>query len=104
MKAKYGITFSQSTPESVEHGDYSKTGWRAEYTPYERGDLRHLKSDGFRAEYEGASWFSTGFECIDYRTGTEEARALHFEGITAATHKRIARYLAGKRVLGVTPC
>ncbi len=100
MKALYGITFSQVTPESAEQGDFSDMGWISDYQPYEKGDLKRLKYDGFNAAYGGSTWFSTGSHCIDYRTGTEEIRDLHFKNVSESTHKRIERYLSGKPVLG----
>lgn len=100
-RVTYSITYSQVTPESAEVGDFSETGYVYQDIPYERGDLQDFKREGFDTQgYHAPRWFSTAFECIDYGTGTEEERSLHFDGVTPATLARIGRYLDGKPVLG----
>ncbi len=107
MKATIAITYSETTPESVEHGDFSDTGFEVETRPYERGDLRSL------GHYEGiyqpscypfqtydGVWWSSSFECVDYTTGTERELTLHLDNVTNATRQRVHRYLNRQPVLG----
>ena len=94
------ITFAQTTPESSEQGDHSDSGWidqdgvpmEPDEIDYEEGlgpaDLaaRYLKHEG--ATQASASffhpgvWYSTGWQTIDYRTGTDEERNYHLKDFT----------------------
>lgn len=88
-----GQTYSEITPESAEHGDFSDTGWEREKTnDWTIEDiLRALRDQGCEeisshgSELTIYGWYST--EC--YKTGTEKQLCLHVSGAP----KNIARLM-----------
>lgn len=93
------ITFSRTTPESVEAGDFSETGFVEEDYSVEPDE--HDREEGLTAvdlvvkllKYEGATepssthfhkgiWYSTSWEVVSYRTGEEEERSFHLRGFS----------------------
>jgi hypothetical protein len=107
MRATIAICYSEITPESAEVGDHSDTGFEVERRPYERGDLRSLgRHEGIHEPscypfqpYRGV-WWASGYQVIDYGTGTERELTLHLDGVTNATLARVHRYLNREPVLG----
>ena len=78
MIFEVAITFSEVTPESAEHGDFSKTGFVMERTPMTLREVIDLiKYERFQRESRGTSWMTTGFSTSCYRTGTEREECLH---------------------------
>ncbi len=87
-------TFARTTPESVEAGDHSETGWideEGESMETEHGNP--VDSAIQFLHYAGAchasdshpcerTWYSTESQCIDWATGEEEERSFHLVGFT----------------------
>lgn len=76
-------TYSEVTPESAEHGDFSDTGFIYEDQPFSFRDLvRELREfSALSCSHPGSCsgvWASTHFETVDYSTGTEREESLHF--------------------------
>ena len=76
-------TFSETTPESVEDGDFSDSGFiseREEVTFRELVEImeKHRQPSTSGGEIDTNVWFSTGFEVIDYGSGTEQEECIHF--------------------------
>ena len=96
------VTYSQTTPESVEQGDTSASGYIDEegkpMTPdefdYEEGlgvaDLavKFLMDEGAvhasASHFHPGVWYSTEYQTIDYRTGTDEERCFHLVDFSEA--------------------
>lgn len=85
MKPLFNVaqTYSEWTPESAEHGDFSDTGFEQEYsTDWKLKDILraiedqgvdHIQDDGCTLSIYGWSYTSC------YRTGTERELCLHIE-------------------------
>jgi hypothetical protein len=100
MPPRITITFSRTTPESVEQGDFSESGWIDEegvdMVPDEFDREEGLTATDKAAKYlydEGATeasssqfhpglWYSTDWSTINYQTGEEEERNFHLVGFT----------------------
>ena len=103
------ITFSRTTPESVEAGDYSENGWEDEdgvvmaLDEYDIEDgltladitAKYLKNEGASASFASSShfhpgvWYSTEWSTLDYGTGEQEERNFHLVGFTAEQEKEV---------------
>lgn len=89
-------TYSQTTPESIEFGDFSDSGLVWEDVPYTFRELVELLDS--REWYFDEGVISNGWNTIDYATLTEEEERLHVKCPTAR-HMRYfdkALKLAGK--------
>ena len=87
MKFLVSQTYSEITPESAEHGDFSDNGYEFEDEIYTLRELiDHIKREGFHREW-GCNWFTTGFYTICYREGIEKEQNLHIKLITKETKK-----------------
>jgi len=104
-------TFSRTTPESTEAGDFSDSGWIDE-------DGREFTLEDLRCEqecHEGVTfadlaveylldegvthasatrfgkhvWYETEWYTVDYRTGEDEKRSFHLRGFTYYEQRRI---------------
>lgn len=93
LKFLVSKTYSETTPESVEHGDFSDTGFVFCDEVYTLSELKCLiKSEGFSRERNTggkksspcSSWLSTGFETKCYKTGTDIEYNLHAKIIQPA--------------------
>lgn len=77
-------TYAQTTPESVEQGDFSETGFiseREEVTFRELVDLMREHYQPSRSPCEKLdtqTCLSSGFNTIDYQNGIEEETSIHF--------------------------
>ena len=76
-------TYTECTPESAEDGDYSDQGVIQEDESYTFGELvRALREHRECSEYPVSdstfTWFSSGFDMVDYQTGTERETAIHY--------------------------
>jgi len=109
------ITFSQITPESAEQGDHSDSGWiDEEGVPMEPDNFDYEEGLGvadLAAKYlqrEGATeasasffhpgvWYSTGYQTIDYGTGTEEERNYHLKDFTEDEERQVWNLLHPRR-------
>lgn len=101
------ITYSRTTPESVEQGDFSESGWENEegVSMYpdefdkEEGltavDLavKFLRNEGAydssSSHFHPGVWYSTEWSTIDYRTGEQEERNFHLVGFTEEQEKEV---------------
>lgn len=89
--------FSDTTPESAEHGDWEETGILSEWNLTFRELVEELAGHRKWQHVEGADWLTTGFHIIDYGTGREREETLHVRRHTAR-HERyyqLALKLAG---------
>ena len=101
------FTYQTVTPESAKHGDFDSHGfitsghWKYDVDNYERqqwklGDLASFidfaRSLGICTN-EGADWFYSVDDDINYRTGETTQYAMHIDGVTASTYNRIARLI-----------
>jgi len=103
------ITFSRTTPESVEAGNYSESGWEDEDgvtmilddCDIEDGltladiTAKYLKNEGASSTFASSShfhpglWYSTEWSTLDYRTGEQEERNFHLVGFTPKQEKEV---------------
>ncbi len=101
------ITFSRTTPESVEHGDFSDSGYlEEEGVSMEPDDIDqeegltvidkaadflddHGAHEPSSSEFHPGVWYSDGWSTIDYTTGTEEERNYHLEGFTPEQEREV---------------
>ncbi len=105
------ITYSTTTPESVEHGDVAETGyylpggWRFETSEgvelvgengYRLRDVVNVARD-LGITNDVGCWFGSYSTICNFSTGEEVEYALHINGVTPSTYRRIARLLTGKR-------
>jgi hypothetical protein len=105
-------TFSRTTPESVEQGDFSETGWIDEdgvdMTPEPDTDetvvdnaVRFLRYEGVieasSSSFHRGIWYSTEWSTIDYRTGEEEERSYHLHGFTEEQEREVYERMFGSK-------
>lgn len=104
------ISFSRTTPESAEDGDFSETGWideeGVEMTPdidYEDDDpyketvaskaIAFLKDEGAcyasSSDFYPGVWYTTEYQTLDYHTGEEEEKSYHLKGFTEEEEQAI---------------
>lgn len=93
------ITFSRTTPESAEAGDFSETGYEdegisLEPDEYDREEgltpvdlaVKFLKNEGATqpssSHFHKGIWYSTDWDVVSYRTGEEEERSFHLKGFS----------------------
>ena len=101
------ITYSRTTPESAEQGDFSESGWEDEdgvlmeldkYDVEEDKTIADITAKYLRDEgaiktsssdfYPGA-WYSTECRTINYHTGEYEERNFHLVGFTPEQEKEV---------------
>jgi len=76
-------TYIECTPESAEDGEYSDNGLIFEDVGYTFRELvREMKSHR-QASNSSASggifeWYSSGFDTVDYVTGTDRETCIHY--------------------------
>ena len=89
-------TFSETTPESVEAGDYYSTGWEFEPTfDFSLTDLMYeIKSQGIEHVQHLPEQISIYGPWVvqDYRTGEEKQNCLHIRA-TPRVIKRILKII-----------
>jgi hypothetical protein len=101
------ITFSQTTPESSEQGDYSDSGWideegkSMEPDEFDREErltaadlaVKFLQDEGVMepssSDFYPGVWYSTEWHTVNYRTGTDEERSYHLRDFSEAEEKAI---------------
>lgn len=101
------VSFNRTTPESVEQGDFSESGWIDEEgvsmmpDDYDREDgitavdkaVNFLKNEGVHemssSHFHPGVWYSTEWQTIDYSTGAEEERNYHLSGFTPDQEREI---------------
>ena len=76
-------TYSETTPESAEDGEFSDSGFvfeDAECTFREVvGYLKeHTESSCYPVSGDTSEYFSSGFSVDDYQTGTETETSIHY--------------------------
>ena len=109
------ITYSRTTPESAEQGDFSETGWinqeGEDMTPdlydIEEGKtavdkaVEFLKNEGViepsSSDFHPGNWYSTEWQNVDMRTGEDEERSYHLVGFTPEEEKEIYDRVIRKR-------
>lgn len=108
------ITFSRTTPESAEAGDFSETGFVDE--DYSLEPDKYDREEGLTAvdlavkllkhyfAYEPSStrfhkgiWYSTSWEVIDYGTGEEEERSFHLKGFSEREEREVFDEITRRR-------
>lgn len=112
------ITFTRTTPESVEQGDFSETGWidgeGVDMTPDEvdREEgltavdkaVKFMRNEGAiepsSTAFHPGVWYSTEFSVIDYGTGEEEERSFHLDGFSPEEEREIYEKMT-KGMIGV---
>ena len=75
-------TFSESTPESVEHGDFSDTGFICEGDTYDMVELVDMVAEHSQhssSEVDHNTWTSCDWYTTCYKTGTEREESLHLK-------------------------
>ena len=86
MKFLVSKTYSEITPESAEHGDFSDTGFVYQDEVLTLSELKiEIKHDGFtrdrntggRRSNPCSSWLETEYYTDCHRTGTQRSEALH---------------------------
>lgn len=93
-------TFSRTTPESAEQGDFSETGWIDEegedmtLEPWEEREgitvvdkaVKFLRREGVSetssVPWHPGGWYSSGWSDPDMHTMEQEERSYHLEGFT----------------------
>ena len=86
--------FSEMTPESAEDGEHSDTGFLAQDEAYTFRELVRLMRDHGAASCWPASgdtceWYSTDWDTVCYRTGTQRECSMHY---SRANPERNAKY------------
>jgi len=77
VKFNVNKTYTQVTPESAEHGDYSDTGFEFQDQQYTLRELiNYIKQNGFVRE-ANTDWLTTGYWTQCHYTGTEKCFDLH---------------------------
>lgn len=102
MTIAFRVTYSTTTPESAEQGDYSESGF------YSRGGWKHddpsdwtlrevVSQFGRQVLEDGGTSFYSIDSDFDYRTGEDTSYAVHPpQTITASTYARVARILSSR--------
>jgi hypothetical protein len=108
MKARF--TYTTVTPESAEQGDYADSGfwlpgeWRFSAEDYNREEnditsarevIQYARERGIC--YVVGSWLESSGEIEDYGTCEEVTYALHIDGVTPSTYRRIVRAIIGNK-------
>lgn len=90
-------TYSEVTPESAEHGDFSDTGYELAQDDYNIKDILQLIRDQGNEELSICGdtlriygWYSTQ----DYQTMTEKQLCLHIKG-NARNLNRLKKIIEG---------
>jgi hypothetical protein len=98
-------TFAETTPESSEFGDFSKTGFISEceqVTFRELVELMIEHREPSQSPNDGNThvWYSSNY-VSNYRTGTEREDSLHYHRGNAANcvkYWKLARIAADKQI------
>jgi hypothetical protein len=90
-------TYTETTPESAEVGDFSDTGYideRQEVTFRELVKLMKEHNDPSQSPTNGNihTWFSSHSYTSDYRTGTERAESIHYHRDNTPNAEKYWRY------------
>jgi hypothetical protein len=109
------VSFSRTTPESAENGDFSETGWIDEegvnMTPDETDReegltlvdktveylRREWATEHSSSSFDAGGWYSTCWGCIDAETGEEEQRDYHLKDFTPEQMEEVYNKLRAKR-------
>ena len=79
------VTFSTTTPESVEHGDFEETGFEVEPIVVSPTYVHQDAGQYYTYDAEGSDWFSSSWETTDYRTGEAIQRSLHLSDLNSVS-------------------
>lgn len=99
-------TYSETTPESAEHGEHSDCGFVAEREPVSFRDLvdllrEHPCPSESPTRVDARTWFTSHPWTACYQTGTEREESVHLHRDNpprAARYWRKAAILAGIKV------
>ena len=108
------ITFSRTTPESAEAGDFSETGFEdegisLEPDKYDREDgltavdlaVKMLKTEDAdepsSTRFHKGIWYSTSWQVVSYRTGEEEERSFHLKGFSEREEREVFEEMTRRR-------
>ena len=93
--------YSEITPESAEHGEFSDCGELEQNLALSFSELvSFIRRNGFAKDSESARWLSTNYFVNDYRTLTERQETLHFSSANEANKKKwfdLAARVAAKK-------
>ena len=101
MKFKASTTYSETTPESAEHGEFSDTGFIEEDIIFDdlRELIEYMQKHGFNVQCSQSlpitsqhAWFSTQWFTNDYSTGTDRQESIHIK-TSAENLNRIAKLI-----------
>lgn len=107
-RGRFNVSFEIVTPESAEHGEAESLGWIIQDCDLrtaidQTGQTRTSQVDGVEAiepsdsRHESARWI-TVHNGMEYLTGTNESRSLHFpESMTPASRARLCKLLIESR-------
>lgn len=98
-----GVTYSDSTPESVEIGDFDDVGWLEETTLTTLGELINIIESNLDGGFENFNrnakttldLYSSDSYTIDYSEGRDRSVCVHING-TERDIKRVKKYLINK--------
>ena len=76
-------TYTETTPDSVENGEFSDRGFIAENVSYTFKELvqllkDHSEASNWPANGKTSEWYSTGYYTSDYATGTDRNESVHY--------------------------
>lgn len=105
--ATFSMTYDIVTPESAEHGGVAESGFHIETIKLGSKGREHnemslstairlARNEYCNVDNGNGSFYSNGGD-MNYRTGSETSYAVHFDGLTPSTLKRVARLLKAKR-------
>ena len=97
------ITYSKTTPESAEAGEFSDTGWvDEEGQTFESVEdvVSFLKQEGVSqcssSPWSPGSWYETESSTSDFETGEEEVRGYHLYNVTPEQEQAIYQGVMGR--------
>jgi hypothetical protein len=105
------ITYSQTTPESANDGDFSDSGWineeGVEFTETNEELIEevvtYLRNEGVceasSSMFRKGIWYSTEWFVEDYGTMTEEQDSYHLYNFSEEQERTIYNELKSKRII-----
>ena len=107
IQLRAGVSYAEYSPDSLEFGEASDTGWKEEFCDCSFEDLKnycdeyYFYSSSMYPVGEGA-WWESGTETFDYSTGESVSYALHLTYIdgrklSLEDIKLLHQYIVGDR-------
>ena len=91
-----GITYSTTTPDSAEDGDFADTGWKVGKDSMTIEDaLSYARNLGIgpKSDYDSTRWWSSEWSTEDYGTGEQIEYSLHIDGLSEQESKWVNQLL-----------